>query len=345
MRPDNYFSDTDTFSNRRCACCIMPETEGHIFLDDDGICNICNKYKISQGRGQIDQTEKNYVDLKNMIASVKEGRQGEYDSIVAVSGGKDSTMTLYIAKKELNLNPLAVFIDNGFCCEEMYNNVKNATDILGIDLLVYKPQLVKNIFHYLLLQEKPVYYCRICNGLIDYYVREIALKYNITTLLGGYTKGQDFLKGRELFWIYRVSDQNLREGIEGIPEFQEVWEMFDSLSLYFHKKYSSLSLISPFQYLDYNEDKIVEFLYTELGFQLPRISWPVGSTNCLFNFVSQYLSQKQFGYSQHEVEISTLVRNGEISRERGMEIINTPITQDHISMALERIGLTYKDIS
>ena len=47
-----------------------------------------------------------------------------------------------------------------------------------------------------------------------------------------------------------------------------------------------------------------------------------------------------YGYSQHEAEISTLVRNGELDRGRALEIIETPITRRHIDLALERIGLT-----
>jgi len=49
-----------------------------------------------------------------------------------------------------------------------------------------------------------------------------------------------------------------------------------------------------------------------------------------------FLRKSLFGYSQHEVEISTLVRNGEMSRQRALDIVNTPISREHIDMALQK---------
>ena len=135
-----------------------------------------------------------------------------------------------------------------------------------------------------------VYFCRICNALIDYYIRTIALQHGIQLLISGHTKGQEFLKGTELFWIYRASDAALLEAIKDMPEFALVAEMFASLTLYFHRHFGSLSLMSPFHYLEYEESDILATITTELGYALPEISWPAGSTNCLFNFVCQKLA-------------------------------------------------------
>ena len=64
----------------------------------------------------------------------------------------------------------------------------------------------------------------------------------------------------------------------------------------------------------------------------------------MFNYVSQYLARIHFGYSQHETEISTLVRNGEMIRERALELIETPITDGVLEDVLSRLGLTLKDV-
>ncbi len=114
--------------------------------------------------------------------------------------------------------------------------------------------------------------------------------------------------------------------------------------MFFHKHFYSVTAVSPFHYLDYSEHEILTVITEELGYTLPGMSWPQGSTNCLFNFVSQMLAVKYFGYSQHEVEISTLVRNNEMSRKRALEIIETPITEDQIDVALSTVDLTHRDI-
>ncbi len=179
---------------KKCSHCIMPEVEGHIQLDASGLCNLCAK----QAGAAFRQPAQPGGGLTGLIARVETLRgasTGPYNALVALSGGKDSTMALHIAVKKLGLKPLAVFIDNGFCVEAMYRNVKNATDSLGVDLLVFKPRLIKNLFRHLLKSGSRVYFCRICNALIDYYIRAIALQHGIKLLISGHTKGQEFLKG------------------------------------------------------------------------------------------------------------------------------------------------------
>jgi len=328
---------------KRCETCVMPETEGHIALDNQGICNICSKSR-SQQRPIPSPVQGSLAELRNNIQDATAKAGNFCNSLVALSGGKDSTMALYVTVTELRLRPLAVFIDNGFCTEAMYSNVRNATEKLGVDLIIFAPQLIKNLFKHLLLNRSRVYYCRICNALIDYYLRAIALQHGIPLLITGHTKGQEFLKATELFWIYRESDANLLKAIAGQPEFKLVADIFASLALYFHRHFSSITQVAPFHYINYQEQKILSVLTNELGYTLPEVSWPQGSTNCLFNFVSQSLTVNHFGYSQHEAEISALVRNGEMTRERALEIIETPISETQIDLALAKLNLTCKDI-
>jgi hypothetical protein len=328
---------------KRCSRCVMPETPGHIELGETGVCNLCAKHNAEAGTALAPSGEK-LAGLMRRVDSLRETSTGPYNALAALSGGKDSTMALHIAVKTLGLTPLAVFIDNGFCVEAMYRNVKNATDSLGVDLLIFKPQLIKHLFRHLLTSKSRVYFCRICNALIDYYIRAIAVQHGITLLISGHTKGQEFVKSRELFWIYRASDEALLQAIKGCSEFSIVAEIFSSLTMYFHRTFGSLTLLSPFQYLTYAESQILSTITNELGYALPDISWPRGSTNCLFNFVCQKLTVDWFGYSQHEAEISTMVRTGEMTRRRALEIIETPISETDLQAALDRIGMPASDI-
>lgn len=326
----------------RCNRCIMPETPNYINLSE-GICNICRKTE------KLNQTitvkkDYNYQSLREKIDKIKQNSNNKYHCVVGVSGGKDSLMTLYIAKEKLNLNPLGVFIDNGFSTEELYNNSFNAAESLGIDMIIFKTDLFKRVFKYILLTRQPFYYCRLCHAIIDKLVRDIAVKYNINLILGGYTKGQDYIKHPELFWIFKMTDDFVVNELSKEEEFNEITEMFPNLAKYFSVKYNSIYSLSPFWYVKWNEDDIIDTISERLHFKVPQLSWPQRSSNCLFNFVSQFLAVKRFGYSQHEPELSTLIRKKEISRERALEIINTPITKAEIQFVLDKIGLKYEDI-
>jgi hypothetical protein len=175
-------------------------------------------------------------------------------------------------------------------------------------------------------------------------VREVADRYNIKLLIGGYTKGQEFAKSEELFWIFNESDDHANSLIEASPELRDTLDILNNLALYLYEHYSHIGQVNPFQYIDYQESNILDFLTKHLNFKVPKKSWPKDSTNCLFNFLSQHLAMKYWGYSQHETELSTLVRKKELSRERALDIANTPIPMDIIEEVLNQLDLNYADI-
>ncbi|SFL46977.1 phosphoadenosine phosphosulfate reductase domain-containing protein [Pelosinus propionicus] len=327
----------------RCEKCIMPETNPHIVLDEKGVCNICNQQQDRKDEDTSSQ-DKNFEMLKAKIEKSRSKNTGKYDCAVGLSGGKDSTMTLYLAKKELGLNPLAIFIDNGFALEEMYYNIQNVTSKLGVDLIVYKPGEIKNFLIYLLKSKKPIYYCRPCHELLDVYVRDIASKHGINLILGGYTKGQEYAKNTELYWLFDISDKSIHDELSKEPAFKGILSILDDHALYLYETFESMVQINPFQYMKYDDESIIKFLTREFNVRFPKKSWPADSTNCFFNYVSQHLAVKNFGYSQHETELSTLIRKGELSRERALHIINAPIPMEYVEDALNRLGLKYEDV-
>ena len=93
-----------------CSKCILDSQFPGITFDHEGVCNICHRYKRIDNKFAINNS--NQIFLKKNIDAVKiEGKNKEYDSIIGVSGGRDSTYCLYLLKK-WGLNPLAIHFDN-----------------------------------------------------------------------------------------------------------------------------------------------------------------------------------------------------------------------------------------
>lgn len=328
---------------RRCIKCIMPETQGHITLDESDICNICNERKdITIRRGNLNKENDLSTFKKKILFYTQES--SKYDCVVSVSGGKDSLMTLYIAKKILKLRVLAVFIDNGFALPEMYSNVNSASEILGVDLIIYKTNDFAEIFRKCILSKKEIYFCRLCHVLLENMIKNICKQNDIRVILGGYTKGQQYIRNDELFWIYEKSDKNIVDIFKKDDKYSEIAEIFYNPMVFMNNNYGNILQLSPFKYINWNEKEIVEKLSSELNFKTSEESWPKNSSNCIFNYVSQYKSIEFFGYSQHETELSDLVRSGEMTRDRALDIINTPLKKEHIIAALSKMNLSINDI-
>ncbi|MDE6426704.1 MAG: phosphoadenosine phosphosulfate reductase family protein [Ruminococcus sp.] len=335
------------FETRRCRRCVMPEVKGHLELDENGLCSLCREAEEIQKSEEKkffnfddkSPEEKKAVFLKK-IERFRTG--GKYDCMVAVSGGKDSIMTLSVAH-ELGLKVLALFVDNGFALPEMYDNIRNAADAMDIDWLTLRTTKMKKIFKALLESRKNIYYCRVCHILLEDIIKTTCINNNIRLVLGGYTKGQSYLKQNALSWIFEESDRNTLEVLRADGSFPEYIELFEDPIKYAMKNYRGVMQISPFKYLEYDEEKIIRTLQEKYNFRLPEKSWPAHSTNCSFNYVSQYLAVKQFGYSQHETEFSDLVRSGEMAREQAENLMNTPVTEKDLENALDVLGLT-KDV-
>ena len=113
-----------------CSRCLMDTTASHIKFDENNNCNFCinffKKYKNNKFNTKY--------SLDDLISKIKkDGKNKEYDCIVGVSGGVDSSYVLYKVVK-LGLRPLAVHLDNGWNSELAQSNISNLVKKLNVDL-------------------------------------------------------------------------------------------------------------------------------------------------------------------------------------------------------------------
>ena len=122
---------------KRCSHCILPETYPKISFNKQEICSICSNYK-----GFVPQSE----TILTNCTKIAKRKNRIYDALVPLSGGKDSTYILYLAKKVYGLNVLAYTFDNGFLTDFALKNIKSALEILNVDHIFWKPNwdILKN---------------------------------------------------------------------------------------------------------------------------------------------------------------------------------------------------------
>ena len=117
-----------------CSRCVMDVTDPEIVFDDEGVCNHCHTWA-ARARLAVDETSRGREALEVYAAAMRhDGRGKDYDCVIGVSGGVDSTYVAYVVKHDLGLRPLAVHLDNGWNSTLAVTNIHRTLDRLGIDL-------------------------------------------------------------------------------------------------------------------------------------------------------------------------------------------------------------------
>ena len=115
-----------------CKKCVMPDTKPDLHLDEEGICNACRSY---EKRKEVDW-EKRGKELLILLEKYRK-HGSNWDCIVPVSGGKDSTYQV-IRMLQLGLNPLCVTSTTCDLSELGRKNIENIKK-LGVDYVEFSP--------------------------------------------------------------------------------------------------------------------------------------------------------------------------------------------------------------
>lgn len=128
----------NNFQYQICSHCVMDTTDKNIVFDENGVCNRCNEYEQrivkwwNFGKGHE-------AELKKILAEVKRSGQGkDYDCILGLSGGVDSSYMLHLAIKEWGLRPFVFHVDAGWNLPVAESNIRKICDKLGVKLHVEK---------------------------------------------------------------------------------------------------------------------------------------------------------------------------------------------------------------
>lgn len=117
-----------------CNCCVMDTTDEDIVFDSKGICMRCNEYK-ERIEPEWNHGKGHEKKLNELIAAIKKSGEGkEYDCILGLSGGLDSTYMLHLAVKEWGLRPYVFHIDCGWNLPVAEDNIKKIINNIGVEL-------------------------------------------------------------------------------------------------------------------------------------------------------------------------------------------------------------------
>ncbi len=327
---------------RRCTRCVLTENHANIWFNQDGVCNYCLEFD------EAKQSQQPIVDREDEFVEMLEAcrRRGEYDCLMMLSGGKDSTYALYLLKERYKLNVLGFTFDNGFESEAALENIHKAVDALKVDYLYLKLAHVKRLFGFLLRNGvHPSVMCPPCKSAMNTTAWQIAKKFGIGLIVSGNTKGQR--NPRPMQSDNAILLKKAAALIEAEEEFRPRLPIYFNKDLCHSEKMEEkdgIRIVSPYYYIKWDGQKAVEVLEETLGWKAPVVDYPRTATNCLMSLVVAYASRAKYGFSFHNTEMSALIRHGEMTREAALQALEMEIDRDAVAAVLSRLGLLFSDV-
>lgn len=309
-----------------CKRCTLNDNIFSVKIDEEGLCNYCQQYD----RDSEKKTDNGHEEKEEQLFKAFERyRDLPYQVLLAYSGGKDSTYTLYMLRKKYNVSVLAVTFDNGFITDQCRQNIHKATAALDVDSITIKPSFSKLAKAFNLAGSKEIFpkksmerassICTACIGLVKSSIYKEAIIRKIPYVCFGWTPGQISIKSSVVKLDYRMMLANQKQIKKPVTNYlgEEFNKYFiDDNWLEEQKEYIP-SLIYPLVHSNYNEDKIIECIST-IGWMKPSDT-DMNSTNCLLNSYANYEHFKKYGFNPYTLEIAGLVRDGFLTREEGLK--------------------------
>lgn len=318
-----------------CNRCVFEEDTAGISFDANGVCNYCHQH---------DEMEKEYPTgkqgadkLEALAKKIKEDGKGkEYDCVIGVSGGCDSSYLLY-KLKELGLNPIAAHFDNTWDSRIAVENIDIMLKKLDIDLFTYV--MDNEEFNDISLSFMKASVPEIdapTDIALTTTLYMAAEKYGIKHIMNGHSFRTEGLGPIGWFYFDGKYIEDIHSKFGKLPMKQ-----FPNLTMNRFIKYifKGIERHRPLYYIDYNKNKTKQFLHDEFGWQ-----WYGGHhmENRYTIFCHNYIMPKKFGIDLRRVEYSALVRSGQISREDALKELETPASCDEeiVEEIKNRLNLT-----
>ena len=344
---------------KRCTKCVLPETFPFIEFDEKGECNYCKHHAPIKQIQDFDQ-------LKKLVKPYKRGN-GQPDCIVPFSGGRDSTYTLHIVKKELGLNPIAFTYDWGMVTDLARRNIARACGKLGVENIIVsaninwkRENIRKNIEAWLknphlgmipLFMAGDKYFFYYCNELkkqtgIDLNIWGINNLENTNFKTGFAGLPPQFNKKR----IYSLSFINQLKlfGFVGKNILQSPGyinqSMMDSLGSFAVRYFSpKKDYFHLFDYYKWDEQELEALIKNQYHWEKAidtDSTWRIGDgTASFYNYIYYTVA----GFTENDTFRSNQIREGLISRAEALIKINkeNEVRYETMRWYLEIIGIDF----
>lgn len=321
-----------------CTNCVMDTTDSKIIFDDKGVCDYCNSYKNeilpNWKPGLVKEEELQKISEK----IIRDGKGKEYDCILGLSGGTDSSYLAYIAKEKMGLRPLIYTVDTGWNLNvavenierivksldlDMYTEVVNWDEMKDLQLAFFKAQVA-----YQDLPQDHVIFA----GLYNY-----AVKNGIKYVLTGSNIATECVRP-PIEWVH-LNDLTLIKDIhrkfgEHKLKTMPMCGMFKYRLYYQYIK--GMKRVAPLDMIHYDKEEAERELKEKFGWEKYENKH---YENIFTRFYEGYYLPKKFDYDKRKSYFSNLILTGQMTRDQALEKLKeSPYSKDMMNDDMEYIA-------
>lgn len=325
-----------------CTRCVLPSNFPGVRLEQ-GVCNFCRETT-------SETLEQKRLALGAQIAQTIDRHRGagEYDCVVAFSGGKDSSYTLMMLVEQYRLNCLAITVDNGFISTQAQENCRTVTSALGVDFITYTPAFafMKNMYvrsavndsiHVKAATRRASGMCNSCINLINNYMLKTAMRHGAPLVAGGYIGGQVPRDAAVLVVdVHKQSDMRAAALKKNVAHFGPAAARHFDIGAG-GTALGKVTVINPMLSIAIGEDEIIA--------AIRRLGWVktqdtgLNSSNCRLNDLGIAVHYQKHGFHPYVFEVSEQVRSGAMHRDEALRKVSRIPQFAELRAQIDKLGL------
>jgi N-acetyl sugar amidotransferase len=331
-----------------CTRCCMPESQEGIKFDELGICQACQS---SEQKIHINWVERE-KELRTILEGAKAKAGNNYDCILPISGGKDSTFQMHVLVKVYHMKPLAVTFNHNWYSKTGWNNLQRGLETFNIDHIMFTPNrdLVNRCAKRSL--NKIGDSCWHCHAGVGAFPLQIAVKFNIPLIIWGESIAESSGRSNYLNPIdkfdreYCMRQSSKMRSSEMACEYLSERDLFP-FNIPTAEEFERVDVIGIHlgDYIFWDEERQVEFVRDTYGWRETEMEGTYKkykSAECIMPGVHDFTCYLKRGYGRASFHASMDVRNGLLTREEGFLLANLhdPVRPEALDYYLKITGMS-----
>ncbi|WP_029409395.1 N-acetyl sugar amidotransferase [Treponema pedis] len=329
---------------KRCNRCIMDNiSDTNIKFNNEGYCNYCTNAFAVKPFSYFPNSEGS-KKLKELLTVLKKDGAGkEYDCLMGISGGLDSSYLAYLGAVKWGLRILAVHVDDGFDTELAKDNIKNLVEKAGITLITITPDEeqfldLTRAFFYAEVPNLAIPQDNVLFAALYDFARKKRIKYFLSGhnfSLESILQSDNTHSAYDLKHIKAIHKQFGTKPINKLPLISWQRRMIDNRLL-------RLKTVTPLNYIDYNKEDAIKELQEFSGFTYYEAKH---LENVLTKVIQLIWFKEKFKVDKRTSHLSSLIVSEQLTRDKALEIYNRPAydsvqMEKDISFVLNKLNIS-----